>query len=214
MNIGILGGTGKEGAALALRLSRAGHAIVIGSRDAARAAQKAEDIARQSGGEVRGAGNRDAAEHGDIVIAAVPFAGHRALLADLVDALAGKVLLDTVVPLDFSAKRPYAPPAEGSAAEEASAVLAPRVSVVAALHQIAAHELASLDHAIEADGLYCGDEAGAKARVADLIRALGIRPIDAGPLRNAAILEALTPLLIDINKRNKVKGAGIRITGL
>ncbi|HEY3594670.1 MAG TPA: NAD(P)-binding domain-containing protein, partial [Polyangiaceae bacterium] len=168
---------------------------------------------QKSGGSVRGASNGDAAAHGEVVIAAVPFAGHRQLLAEVRDALAGKILLDTVVPLDFTAKRPYAPPAEGSAAEEAHAVLAPKVAVVAALHQIAAHELAS-EHAIEADGLYCGDDAAAKSRVADVIVALGIRPVDAGPLRNASILEALTPLLIDINKRNKVKGAGVKITGL
>jgi NADPH-dependent F420 reductase len=214
MKIGILGGTGKEGAGLALRLSRSGSNVVIGSRDAARAAEKSAELSRQSGGDVRGGTNREAAAHGEIVIAAVPFSGHRSLLASLADALEGKVLVDTVVPLDFTARRPYAPPAEGSAAEEALAVLGARVHVVAALHQIAAHELSSLDHAIEADGLYCGDDAGAKARVADLIRALGIRAIDAGPLRNASILEALTPLLIDINKRNKVKGAGIRITGI
>jgi NADPH-dependent F420 reductase len=214
MNVGILGGTGKEGAGLALRLARAGSVVVIGSREAARAAEKALELARQCGGEVRGGTNDEAATHGEIVIAAVPFAGHRSLLTSLVGALDGKILVDTVVPLDFKAPRPYAPPAEGSAAEEARAVLGARVHVVAALHQIAAHELASLDHAIEADGLYCGDDAAAKARVADLIRALGIRPIDAGPLRNASILEALTPLLIDINKRNKVKGAGIRITGV
>jgi len=214
MNIGILGGTGKEGAGLALRLARAGHAVVIGSRDAGRAVEKSAELARLSGGEVRGADNVGAAQSAEIVIAAVPFAGHRALLVDVRAARAGKVLVDTVVPLDFKAPRPYAPPPEGSAAEEAQSVLGSGTRVVAALHQIAAHELSALDHAIEADGLFCGDDAAAKATVADLIRALAIRPIDAGPLRNASILEALTPLLIDINRRNKVRGAGIRITGL
>jgi NADPH-dependent F420 reductase len=214
MNIGILGGTGKEGAGLALRLARAGQAVVIGSRDIERAAQKSAELSAQSNGDVRGGTNREAAMHGEIVIAAVPFSGHAALLEELRDALAGKILLDTVVPLDFAARRPYAPPKEGSAAEQAQAILGSSAKVVAALHQIAAHELSALDHPIEADGLYGGDDSAAKARVADLIRALGIRPVDAGPLRNASILEALTPLLIDINKRNKVKGAGIRITGI
>jgi NADPH-dependent F420 reductase len=212
MLIGILGGTGNEGRALAQRLARAGHSLVLGSRDEERARAVANELA--SSGDIAGASNRAAAERGEVVILAVPFAGHRALLEELRDALQGKIVVDTVVPLDFKARHPYAPPEQGSAAEEAQAVLGPGARVVAGLHQIAAHELALLDHAIEADGLICGDDAAAKAEVAELVRALGVRAIDAGGLRNAPILEALTPLLIDINRRNKVKAAGIRITGL
>ncbi len=93
-------------------------------------------------------------------------------------------------------------------------MLGPGAKVVAALHQIAAHDLAALDRPIEADGLYAGDDAAAKERVAELIRALGARPVDAGPLRNAPILECITPLLIEINKRHKTKSSGIRVTGI
>jgi NADPH-dependent F420 reductase len=213
MIVGILGGTGKEGAALALRLAKAGHAIVIGSRDKARAAGKAAEIAKESGGDVKGGTNAEAAARGAIVIVAVPFAGHRQLLEELKASLSSKTVVDTVVPLDFKAAHTYAPPPEGSAAEEARAVLGTESRVVAALHQIAAHELAS-DHAIEADGFYCGDDASAKEQTAGLIRALGVRPVDAGGLKNAPILEAMTPLLIEINKRHKVKSSGIKITGI
>jgi predicted dinucleotide-binding enzyme len=93
-------------------------------------------------------------------------------------------------------------------------VLGAGAKVVAALHQIAAHELAAVDHPIEADGLFAGDDAGAKERVVEVIRALGVRPVDAGPLRNAPILESITPLLIEINKRHKIKSSGLRITGI
>ncbi len=214
MILGILGGTGKEGTGLALRLAQAGHSIVIGSRDGDRARTRAAELAQMTGGNVEGASNGEAAERAEIVIVAVPFAGHRALLEGLRASLAAKVVVDTVVPLDFKAKHPYAPPEEGSAAEQAQAVLGGQARVVAALHQIAAHELANLDHGIEADGLMAGDDPGAKECVAELIRALGVRPVDAGPLRNASVLESLTPLLIEINKKHKIKSAGIRITGI
>jgi NADPH-dependent F420 reductase len=214
MVFGILGGTGKEGTGLALRLAKAGHGVVIGSRDAERARAKAAELARASAGQVEGGTNREAAERGEIVIVAVPFAGHRALLEELRDALGSKIVVDTVVPLDFKARHAYAPPPEGSAAEEAQAVLGPGAKVVAALHQIAAHDLAMVERPIEADGLFAGDDAAAKERVAELIRLLGARPVDAGPLKNAPILEAITPLLIEINKRYKTKSSGIRITGI
>jgi NADPH-dependent F420 reductase len=214
MIVGILGGTGKEGAALALRLAKAGYAVVIGSRDKTRAKEKAAELAQTSGGNVNGATNADAAARGEVVILTVPFDGHRQLLEELRPSLSWKTVIDTVVPLDFRGPHTYAPPPEGSAAEEASAVLGEGSRVVAALHQIAAHELAKLDHVIEADGFYCGDDSGAKEQAATLIRALGVRPVDAGKLKNAPLLEAMTPLLIEINKRYKVKSSGIRITGI
>lgn len=214
MILAILGGTGKEGTGLAMRLASAGHTVILGSRDAERASAKAAELSRAAPGIVEGGTNRDAAERGEVVIVAVPFEGHRALLEELRDTLASKVVIDTVVPLDFKARHAYAPPAEGSAAEEAQAVLGPAAKVVAALHQIAAHDLASVGKTIDADGLYAGDDAAAKERAAEVIRALGVRPVDAGSLKNAPILEAITPLLIEINKRHKTKSSGIRITGI
>jgi NADPH-dependent F420 reductase len=214
MNIGILGGTGKEGSGLALRLARAGHEVVIGSRDEERAHAKASEIAAACGGNVVGASNQQAASRAEIVVLAVPYAGHRSLLEELAPSLASKIVVDTVVPLDFKAKHPYAPPQEGSAAEQAQSILGPGAKVVAALHQIAAHELALLDHVIEADGFLCGDDAAAKEKVSELVRALGVRPLDVGALKNAPLLEAMTPLLIEINKKHKVKTAGLRVTGI
>src|SRR5262249_50279620 len=125
MVFGILGGTGKAGTGLALRLVKAGQRLFIGSRDGERARLKAAELSRAGSGQVDGGTNREAAERSDVVIVAVPFAGHREVLEELRDALGQKVVVDAVVPIDFKARHPYAPPPEGSAAEEAQAVLGP-----------------------------------------------------------------------------------------
>lgn len=215
MNVAVLGGTGKEGTGLALRWARAGHHILIGSRDAERAWARAQELARMvPGGAFDGLTNEAASRAGDLVVVAVPHAGHRTLLASLRGALAGKVVLDTVVPLDFGGPRLYAPPPEGSAAEEAQAVLGAKARVVAGLHALAAHELASLDHPLDADVMVCGDDAEAKAAAAGLIESLGVRCLDAGPLSMAAVLEGLTALMVRLNRRYKSKSAALRITGI
>jgi NADPH-dependent F420 reductase len=187
---------------------------VLGSRDVERARVKAEELAQKSGGQVTGASNLDAAAEGEIVVLAVPFAGHRAVIEETREAMAGKTVIDTVVPLDFSARHTYAPPPEGSAAEQAQGLVGANAKVVAALHHIAAHDLATADHAIEGDALLCGDDAEAKKTVAELVRALGARPVDVGGLKLAPILEAITPLLIAINRKYKTKSSGVRITGV
>lgn len=215
MNVAVLGGTGKEGTGLALRWARAGHHILIGSRDAERAWARAQELARMvPGGAFDGLTNEAASRAGDLVVVAVPHAGHRTLLASLRGALAGKVVLDAVVPLDFAGPRLYAPPPEGSAAEEAQAVLGAKARVVAGLHALAAHELASLDHPLDADVMVCGDDAEAKAAAAGLIESLGVRCLDAGPLSMAAVLEGLTALMVRLNRRYKSKSAALRITGI
>ncbi len=215
MIVAILGGTGKEGGGLALRWARAGHQILLGSRSAERAWERARELARQvPGGVFDGRTNEAASREGELVVVAVPHAGHRALLAELRPALAGKVVLDTVVPLDFAGPRLYAPPAEGSAAEEAQAALGREARVVAGLHALAAHELASLDHSLDADVLICGDDAEAKGIAARLIADLGVRCLDAGPLTMAAALEGLTAIMVRLNRRYKSKGASFKITGI
>ena len=215
MNLAILGGTGKEGTGLALRWARAGHLILIGSRSVERAADRARDfVAMLPGGRFEGLTNVAAAEAGDLVVVAVPYAGHRALLGDLRPSLEGRIVLDTVVPLDFGGARLYAPPPEGSAAEEARAVLGDGARVVAGLHSLAAHELASLDHPLSADVLLCGDDAGAKAVAGRLIEDLGVRCLDAGPLTMAAALEGLTAVMVRLNRRYRSKSAALRITGI
>lgn len=213
MNIAILGGTGKEGAGLGARWALAGHSIVIGSRDAARAHAKAIEL-REATRRVPivGHDNAEAARLGEVIVIALPHAGLAATLPEARDGCRGKVVISTVVPLTFGAPRLFTPPAAGSSAEEAQALL-PEAKVVAAFHHIAAHELAATDHAIDCDLLICGDPT-AKTTVADLGRSMGLRVIDVGPLTNAGPLEGITAVLATINRRYKLKGSGFKITGL
>lgn len=214
MKIAIVGGTGNEGAGLALRWLKAGHTIIIGSRDAARAHAKAEEVGARAGGEVTGMTNVEAAYAGEVVVLALPYAGLATTLPELKQACQGKVVVSSVVPLTFSGGRLFTPPPIGSAAEEVQQLLGPGARVVAAFHHIAAHELAAVDHPIGSDLLLCGDDQAAKQRVAELGASVGLRAIDVGPLSNAGPLEGITALLATINRRYKVKGAGVRITGL
>ena len=214
MLIGILGGTGKEGAGLALRWAEAGHEIIIGSRDADRARAKAEALGAQAKVKLSGASNRDAATRAEIVVLTLPASGLAATLGDLKDACRDKVVISTVVPLTFGGGRLFTPPPQGSSAEEVQELLGAEARVVAAFHHIAAHELASADHAIDCDLLHCGGDAEAKKLVAELGRSMGLRAVDTGPLTNAGPLESITAVLATINRRYKLKGSGIKITGL
>jgi 8-hydroxy-5-deazaflavin:NADPH oxidoreductase len=211
MVIGVLGGTGDQGRGLARRLSMAGHRIIIGSRDAGRAAAAAADLG--GGLLVAGKVNRDAAAEADLVIAAIPWEGHRDLLADLAGTLAGKIVVDCVNPMGFDSRGAYPlAVAEGSAAEQAAAVL-PGSTVVGAFHHVSAQLL--LDPEVESmdlDVLVLGDERAAT----DLVIALagqipGMRGVYGGRLRNCGQVEALTANLVSINRRYKAH-AGIRIT--
>ena len=214
MNIAILGGTGKEGSGLAMRWAVAGHAIIIGSRDAARAHDKAIELrARTKKLTVVGKGNVEAAKLGDIVVVALPAAGLSATLPPAREACRGKVVISTVVPLTFGGPRLFTPSAAGSSAEEVQALL-PEAKVVAAFHHIAAHELAEAEHDIECDLLMCGADVEAKAVVTELGMSMGLRVIDVGPLTNAGPLEGITAVLATINRRYKLKNSGIKITGL
>lgn len=214
MNIGILGGTGKEGAGLGARWALAGHSIVIGSRDPERARTKADELSKVTGvSAIAGASNADAARQGEVVVIALPANGLAATLPDVRDGCRGKVVVSTVVPLTFGGGRLFTPPPAGSSAEEAQALL-PEARVVAAFHHIAAHELAETAHAIDSDLLLCGGDAEAKATVTELGRSMGLRAIDVGPLTNAGPIEGITAVLATINRRYKRKDAGIKITGL
>lgn len=214
MDIAILGGTGKEGAGLALRWALRGHTIVIGSRDAARAQARAAELSERSGRDtIAGATNPAAAHRGTVVVLALPADGLAATLPEVREACRGKVVISTVVPLTFGGPRLFTPPPEGSAAEAAQALL-PEARVVAAFHHIAAHELAVTEHEIECDLLLCGGDADAKELVTELGTSLGLRALDVGPLTNAGPLEAITAVLATVNRRYKLKNSGIRITGL
>ncbi|NUW31505.1 NADPH-dependent F420 reductase [Nonomuraea sp. SMC257] len=209
LSIGILGGTGDQGKGLARRFALAGHEVLIGSRSA----ERAQEAASSLGEGVRGAANAAVAAEADVVIVAVPYEGHRALLESLSDELAGKIVVDCVNPLGFDKQGAYALPVEeGSAAQQAAAVL-PGSRVVAAFHHVSAVVL--LDPAVEKvdlDVLVLGDDREAT----DLVQALagvvpGVRGVYGGRLRNAHQVEALTANLISINRRYKAH-AGIRIT--
>ncbi len=214
VTIAILGGTGKEGSGLAGRWAATGRAVVIGSRDPERArARAAELAAATSGAKITGAGNAEAAAQGDVVVVALPAAGLGATLPALAPACRGKVVVSTVVALDFKGPRLWTPPPVGSSAEEVQTLL-PGARVVAGFHHIAAAELADPAHPIDCDLLLCGDDAQAKETVAELGRAMGLRVIDVGRLSNAGPLEGMTAVLASNNRRYRIPGAGLRITGL
>ncbi|GGO09690.1 NADPH-dependent F420 reductase [Microbispora rosea subsp. aerata] len=207
LTIGILGGTGDQGKGLARRFSLAGHTVLIGSRSA----ERAQEAAREIG--VRGATNAEVAAEADVVIVAVPWDGHKALLESLREPLAGKIVVDCVNPLGFDKQGAYALPVEeGSAAQQAAAVLTGS-RVVAAFHHVSAVLLLDPSVAeIDLDVLVLGDDREAT----DIVRALasripGMRGVYAGRLRNAHQVEALTANLISINRRYKAH-AGIRVT--
>ena len=206
--IAVIGGTGQLGSALAWRLAKAGHAIIIGSRAAGSASARAAEL----GYGIVGMANVDAAREGTIVLVTVPFSAQAATLAEIKPHVVGKIVVDTTVPLVPPKVMRVQLPEEGSAAACASKILGEGVRLVAAFHNVAAHRLAEAGE-VDCDILVFGDEKAARAEVVALAEAVGLRGIHAGPLVNAAAAEAMTSLLIFINKNYKVDGAGIRITG-
>ena len=213
--IAVLGGTGHEGAGLAARLAKAGYPVIIGSRDAGRAAEAAEAMAARTNGSVTGMDNRAAAAAGEIVVLAVPYAGQQALAQDVAAQLDGKILIDVTVPLVPPKVARVQLPEGGSAVEALQRTLGAGVRVVAAFQNVSAHQLADLDREVNCDVLVAGDDIEARETVCQLAKAIGITALHAGPLSNSAAAEALTSVLIAINKRYKVAdGAGIRITGI
>ncbi len=214
MTIAIIGGTGKEGAGLAMRWACTGYRVLIGSRDAAKAKQKADELNTQMGfNYLQGLANVEAAQAADVVVLTVPYDGHRAILESLREALKGKLVIDVTVPTRPPDIRTVHVPEGQSACLEAQAFLGPESTVIAAFQNVGAAHLQS-DHSVPCDVLVCGDAAQAKEETIKLVQAAGMRGIDAGPLANAVAVESLTPVLLYINRRYKIKGAGITITGL
>jgi hypothetical protein len=219
--VGILGGTGPQGRGLAVRFAAAGQRILLGSRDADRAAEVAEQVAERAravagnGAEVsvQGGANVDVAGAADLVIVAVPFGGHAATLADLATPLAGKVVVDCVVPMGFDELGAYVLDVEeGSVAQQAAALL-PDSHVVGAFHHLSAVLLEDLARpTIDGDVMVVGDNREAMDTVQALAGRLpGMRGVYAGRLRNARQVEALTINLVSVNRRYKAH-AGIRVT--
>ena len=217
--IPIVGGTGALGAGLALRWAQAGAAIAIGSRSAERAEEAAAKIrAAVPGAEVEGLLNEEAARRAEIVFLTVPFRAQSENLNNLREALRpGQILVDCTVPLAAAiggkATRSLGV-WQGSAAQQAQEMVPDGVTVIAAMHTLAAPTLADLDAELGEDVLVCGDRKADKARVAQLIETIpGLRAVNAGALEMARIVEQLTPMLISVNSRYKAH-AGIRLTGL
>ena len=212
--IAIVSGTGAEGFGLASRFARAGARVLVGSRDAQKAADAASRI-----GNVEGRLNADAVAEADIVVLTVPLTAQISTLKSLQSSFRpSAVLVDATVPLEAAiggrvshALTLWA----GSAAQQAARYVPPGVSVVAAFHTLSAELLAQLDQPIDSDVLICGDSGAAKLLVTELIAMLpGTRAVDCGPLENARLIENAAALLISLNIRHKVKHSGLRITGL
>ena len=212
--LAVIGGTGALGSGLAGRWTAAGYPVLIGSRTADKAVEAAAALAHKATGQApRGMTNAEAAQSGDVIVVTVPFASAPATLDDISQAAMGKIVVDTTVPLKPPKVARVQLPPEGSAAVAAQQRLGENVRVVGAFHNVAAHKLQT-DEDVDCDVLVFGDKIADRECVIALVEAAGLRGLHAGPLDNSAAAEALTSVLIGINKKYAVDGAGIRITGI
>lgn len=213
--VAVLGGTGKEGSGLAMRWALNGYKVIIGSRDAGRAAEKAAEFNQTLGGDyLTGLDNEAAAKAADIVVLSVPYDAHQSTIESVKPLLAGKIVVDVTVPLKPPQIRTVYVPEGKAASLEAHEYLGDSVRLVSAFQNVSAEKLKDPQIVVDCDVLVCSDDADAKAEVIKLVEAAGMRGVDAGPLANSVAAEALTPVLLYINKTYRVKGAGIRITGI
>ncbi|HEX9122928.1 MAG TPA: NADPH-dependent F420 reductase [Actinomycetota bacterium] len=220
MDVAVIGGTGEEGFGLTLRLARAGHHAIIGSRSEEKGAATAQKAREILGGDaaVDGTTNELAAERGEVVAVTVPYAGQADIYRAIKDHVAaGKIVLDCTSPLAtavggraWQVVRPW----HGSAAEQAKALLDPGVLMVAAFHTIAGGALQDLEHPLESDVFVCGKDRDAKATVGGLIDQIpNLRWVDAGDLAMARIVEPLTAVLVSVNRTYRIHDSGFRLTG-
>jgi NADPH-dependent F420 reductase len=213
--LAVLGGTGAEGSGLAFRWAHAGYPVILGSRSQEKALAGAAELNGLLGKDlVRGMDNLSAAREADIAILTVPYAAQKSTVSDVASALQGKILVDVTVPLVPPKVNRVQLPEGDSAVLAIQAMLGDGVKVVSAFQNVSAHHLKDLDHDVECDVLVAGDDIPAREAVVKLANAAGLRGIHAGPLQNSVVAEALTSVLISINQRYKIPGAGIRITGL
>jgi 8-hydroxy-5-deazaflavin:NADPH oxidoreductase len=213
--IAIIGGTGKEGKGLAFRWGRAGHKVVIGSRQAEKAQAAADEVCHllQGDAAVNGMTNPEAAQQAEVVVLTVPFNVHQDMLQSLKPYLAGKILVDVTVPLVPPKVTKVQMPPAGSASLEAQQIVGEDTQVVAAFQNISYEKLIN-DEDIECDVLVCGSSKTARTQVLELVKDAGLVGWDAGPLENSVVVEGLTSILIGLNKQFGVQSAGIRLTGI
>ena len=214
LTIAVLGGTGKEGKGLGYRWAKAGYQVLIGSRYSEKAVTVASEIMELLEGEssVVGTTNLEAAQQADIIVVTVPYSGHRDILESVKDALKGKLVIDTTVPLVPPKVSKVQMPAAGSAAQEAKEILGDNVEVVAAFQNVSYEHLLG-DEEVECDVLVTGSSKKARQEALTLVEAAGLIGWDAGPIENSVVVEGLTSVLININKQYGSTHAGIKITG-
>lgn len=216
--IAILGGTGDLGTGLARRWVQAGYPVIIGSRTQEKAEAAVENMSEVMGERgiddvnVRAMENLEAAKSADIVAITVPFSHHASTLEYIKPAMQGKILIDVTVPLVPPKVARVQLPEQGSAGQIAQELLGEDVNVVSAFQNVAAHHLQE-GHGLNCDVLVCGNKKVARAKVIELVEAAGMRGIHAGPINNAAAVEAMTSVLIFINKQYKCH-SGVKITDL
>ncbi len=215
--IAVIGGTGAEGSGLALRWGAAGYPIIIGSRSQEKAQLAAAEMSAllpSSGVEITGANNGDAAVRANVVVLSVPYSAQVATIDQIKTGSQGKVVITVGVPLKPPKVSTVWQPPGGSAAQEAQSQLGEDVRVVAAFQNVSAEHLKDMAWEPDGDVLVTGDDQNSKQIAIELARAAGFEGVDAGPLANTSVVEGLTAVLIGINIRYKVKGSGIRITGI
>lgn len=214
MRIGIIGGAGAEGGGLALRWAAAGHEVIIGSRSPERAEAAAEEMtAILTEARISGATNADAAARSEIAVLAVPYSAQQSSALQVAEHLKGKILVDVTAPLKPPKVSVVQLPAGGSAVTALQDALGDGVTVVSAFQNISAHHLRDLTHEMDCDVLVSSNDGGAAEIVIGLANDAGMRGWHVGPLANSAAAEALTSVLIALNRKYKINGAGIRITG-
>lgn len=213
--IAIIGGTGKEGKGLAYRWARAGHQIIIGSRQQEKAKAAAQEVAALLGTDsnVRGEANEVAAQEADILVLTVPYAAHAEMCERMKPFAQGKIVIDVTVPLVPPKVTRVQMPPEGSATQQAQKIMGEGVQVVAAFQNISYEHLLN-DEEVECDVLVCGGNKEAREVVLQLVGDAGLVGWNAGPVENAVVVEGLTSILIGLNKQYGVPSSGIRITGI
>ena len=214
-SVAVVGGTGEQGRGLALRWSAAGYDVTIGSRASARASAEVEKLNRlHSNISLSSDDNKGAAGGADIIVLTVPFKFQQSTVEDIATCLDGKILVDVTVPLVPPRVARVQLPEAGSAVVNVQRILGDNVRVVSAFQNVSAHHLNDLNQKIKCDVLVCGDDAEAREETIKLVTAAGMRGVHGGPLVNSVVAEGLTSVLIGINRRYKIPGAGIIITGL
>jgi NADPH-dependent F420 reductase len=216
MKIAIIGGTGKEGKGLALRLAKAGYYLLIGSRTILKAVNAAEEIRSQltNKASVEGMSNEQAAQNCDIAILTIPYSAHRATIEGIRDFVLNKLIIDVTVPLIPPKISTVQMPQAGSAAQEAFLILGETVQLAAAFHNISHENLLGEELEFDCDVLVTGTSKAARQKTLELVKSAGFVGWDAGPIENSVVLEGLTSILIGINRKYGSTHAGIRITGV